>query len=129
MSNTLPRRLREIATDAEKALWKLLRNRSFENAKFRRQCPIGPYVADFACFESRLVVEADGGQHALSETDKVRTAWLESQEFRVLRFWNNDILRNPEGVTATIGEAMEKARRDPLTRPLARPPSPTRGEG
>ncbi len=102
--------MRRDATEAENALWRLLRNRSLGDAKFRRQCPIGRYVADFVCMERRLVVEADGGQHADSKADAARAGWLESQGFDVLRFWNRDILDNPEGVAASILEALERAR-------------------
>jgi very-short-patch-repair endonuclease len=73
---------------------------------FRRQVPIGPYVVDFACFAKRLLVELDGGQHAReADRDAVRTSWLESRGFRVLRFWNNDALANTEGVVETIRRA------------------------
>ena len=113
MTSDMARLLRCDATEAEKVLWRLLRNRSLGGAKFRRQCPIGRFVVDFACLESRLVVEADGGQHAASETDATRTAWLESRGFRVLRFWNRDILENPEGVAATILRELEGARPPP----------------
>jgi very-short-patch-repair endonuclease len=109
-------------TDAEHALWRILRNRQFVRTKFRRQAPIGPYIADLICFDARLVVEADGGQHAESRHDAVRDAWFTAQGFRVLRFWNNDILENAEGVAATIAMALpEKA---PLTRPLRGHPLP-----
>ena len=129
MTSDLARLLRRDTTEAEKALWRLLRNRSLGGVKFRRQCSIGRYVADLACLERRLVVEADGGQHAASETDAARTAWLESQGFRVLRFWNRDILENPEGVADTILTALDETRAAPLTRPLTRPPSPAKGSG
>ena len=126
MRSSLPRRLRRDATEAEKALWRILRNRSLGGVKFRRQCPIDRYIADFVCLERRLIIEADGGQHASSEADAVRTAWLESHGFHVARFWNDDILGNPDGVAAVILEALKQT---PLTRPLTRPPSPARGEG
>ena len=116
------RDLRHNMTDAEHGLWRILRNRQFERTKFRRQVPIGPYVADFVCFEARLIVEADGGQHADSASDAERDAWFAAQGFRTLRFWNNDILKNPEGVAVAIASALpEKA---PLTRPLRGHPLP-----
>src|SRR5437899_1689174 len=87
-------RLRREMTDAERKLWSALRSRQMEGAKFRRQQPIGPFIADFVCQERRLIIEADGGQHAESSTDDRRTAFLESKGYRVLRFWNNDILQN-----------------------------------
>lgn len=93
-------------TEAEKRLWSILRNRQLAGLKFRRQHPIGRYVADFACFEHRLIVEADGGQHNESTADEKRTAALNMAGWKVLRFWNNDILENLEGVRARIIEAV-----------------------
>ncbi len=98
------RRLRNTMTDAERKLWSLLRNRKLSGCKFRRQVPVGPYVADFLSFESRLIVEADGGQHADSETDMDRDAWLTNQGFRIVRFWNSDIAENPDGVVSRLSE-------------------------
>ena len=95
-------------TDAERRLWFALRDRRLAGYKFRRQHPINGYVVDFASTKHRLVVEADGGQHSDSPTDARRTAILESQGWRVLRFWNNDILRNTEGVVATILRELQK---------------------
>ncbi|MCD5416329.1 endonuclease domain-containing protein, partial [Candidatus Bipolaricaulota bacterium] len=89
------------ATEAEKLLWQKLRIRQLGGAKFRRQTPIGPYIVDFFSFEHRLVVEIDGGQHNTpqgQQYDLTRTAWLEAQGFRVLRFWSNEVLTNLEGV-------------------------------
>jgi very-short-patch-repair endonuclease len=116
------RSLRHSMTDAEHGLWHILRNRQFARAKFRRQVPIGSYIADFACYEVRLVIEADGGQHSESETDAIRDAWFAAQGFRVLRFWNNDILKNPEGVAHAIATALSE--KIPLTRPLRGHPLP-----
>ena len=93
-------------TDAERALWQALRNRQLDGRKFRRQATVGPYIADFACIAARLIVECDGGQHAMSATDARRTAWLEAQGCRVLRLWNDDILTNLEGVLAVIAAAL-----------------------
>ena len=90
-----------------------LRNRQFAGTKFRRQIPVGPYIADFACYEARLIVEADGGQHADSASDAERDAWFKAQGFRTLRFWNNDILTNPEGVATAIGMALAKKNPSP----------------
>jgi len=89
-------------TPAEKRLWSALRDRRFAAYKFRRQVPVGPYVADFICFEARLIVEVDGSQHAQSAHDSERDAWLASQEFLVKRFWNDEVVRNLEGVLDTI---------------------------
>ncbi|HEX9490080.1 MAG TPA: endonuclease domain-containing protein [Stellaceae bacterium] len=100
------RNLRLNATDAERRLWTLLRHRRLQDYKFRRQHPIGGFVVDFACTKHHLVIEADGGQHDQSATDAQRTAWLESGGWRVIRFWNNDILTNSEGVLTTILDAL-----------------------
>ncbi|WP_452009643.1 endonuclease domain-containing protein [Azospirillum largimobile] len=102
------RRLRTTMTDAERRLWARLRNRQLAGAKFRRQFPIGPFVADFACLECRLIVEADGGQHADSVSDARRTVWLAEHGWRVLRFWNTDILTCTDDVLATILAAIEQ---------------------
>src|SRR5713226_1448315 len=82
------------------------RHRRLQDYKFRRQHPIGRFIVDFACTRHRLVIEADGGQHDQSAADAQRTAWLESHGWRVIRFWNNDILANTEGVLTTILEAL-----------------------
>lgn len=90
-------------TDAERTLWGVLRDReAMAGHKFRRQHPVGPYVADFACLEARLIVEADGGQHQQSNHDANRDAFLRCEGFQTLRFWNNDILQNLEGVCEMI---------------------------
>jgi very-short-patch-repair endonuclease len=99
---SLARRLRKNSTSAERKLWRYLRSRSLGGFKFVRQEPIGPYVADFVCREKRLVVEVDGGQHADSSRDAVRDRWLVEHRYRVLRFWNNEVLGNIEGVWETI---------------------------
>ena len=96
------RTLRRNSTDAEKLLWRELR-RAFPQAKFRRQCPVGPFFADFLSFRHRLVIEVDGGQHAMQDSsDEARTRFIESQGFRVIRFWNNEVLGNIEGVLQSI---------------------------
>jgi len=99
--------MRHSATDAERLLWMLLRARRVAGTKFRRQHPVGPFIADFACLASRIIVEADGGQHADNPDDARRTAWLRAHGWRVMRFWNNEILDNPEGVVAVIERALE----------------------
>jgi very-short-patch-repair endonuclease len=101
------RGLRSNSTDAEKKLWWRLRNRQIAGHKFVRQEPIGPYICDFVCRERRLIVEVDGGQHADSAEDKVRDQWLASCEYRVLRFWNNDVLKNMDGVLEAIADAVK----------------------
>jgi very-short-patch-repair endonuclease len=97
------RELRRNMTDAERVLWNRLKARRLDGLKFRRQEQIGRFIVDFICFERGIVVEADGGQHAVErEKDDERTRWLNAQGFTVLRFWNNDILANTEGVMETI---------------------------
>ena len=103
------RRLRKNMTDAERALWRQLRASRLGGWRFRRQVSLGTYIVDFVCHEARLVVEVDGGQHAeRNEADARRTAWLTGQRFRVLRFWNNEVLANMEAVTDVIVEACRK---------------------
>jgi very-short-patch-repair endonuclease len=98
-------RLRRDATDVEKSLWAALRNRQLEGYKFRRQWTVGPYIADFACIEAMLIVELDGGQHS-QEGDAARTRFLEQAGYRVIRFWNTDVLEQREGVLETIRSAL-----------------------
>lgn len=92
------RRLRVESTDAEKKFWSKVRNRQLGGAKIRRQWPIGGYITDFCCVEQRLVIELDGGQHADNPNDVARSKVLENLGYRVLRFWNNDVLANIDGV-------------------------------
>jgi very-short-patch-repair endonuclease len=100
-------RLRQSATKAERKLWFLLRNRQFGGLKFRRQHPIGPFVTDFCCTEAKLIVELDGGHHALERrSDAERTRYLEAQGYRVLRFWNNEALSSVDGVLQRIALAL-----------------------
>ena len=103
------RRLRKAATDAERALWYRLRSRSLDGYKFVRQEPIRPYTVDLVCREMRLVIEVDGGQHADSASDVARDKWLVEHNYRVLRFWNNDVLLNLAGVLETIATALAEA--------------------
>jgi very-short-patch-repair endonuclease len=118
------RKLRGNLTDAERVLWRELRQHQL-GWRFRRQFPIPPYVADFACIEARLIVEVDGGQHARPGDHDRRDARLRAQGWRVLRFWNNDILGNRAGVLQTIAEALGPARE---SSPHPNPP-PLAGEG
>ena len=100
--------LRE-ATHAERRLWGLLRNRKMGGFKFRRQVPLGPFIADFVCMEARLVIEADGGQHADNENDVRRDAWFKANGFRLLRLWNSYALdRDDEGLCRTILTALNQ---------------------
>lgn len=103
------RSLRRDGTEAERRLWRALRNRQLVGVKFRRQVAIGPYFADFACIAKKLVVELDGGQHADNKRlDDARTRSLAAQGYRVLRIWNNEVIENIEGVLGTIRSALEK---------------------
>ncbi|HVJ40244.1 MAG TPA: endonuclease domain-containing protein [Dongiaceae bacterium] len=111
------RRLRQRLTDAERRFWVLLRDRRLQGWKFRRQAPIGPYVADFYCAAAKLVIELDGGQHA-EGADHRRTDWLESQGYSVIRFWNNDALANTDGVMSELLRHLQA--KAPLTLSLSR---------
>ena len=113
------KRLRNNSTEAEKYLWYMLRNKNL-GVKFRRQAVIGQFIVDFVCFENKVIVEVDGGQHAQSEHDNARDQWFRDQGFKILRFWNHDVFGNRDGV-------LEK-----IIGHLKSPPSlalPTRGRG
>ncbi|MDO8292437.1 MAG: endonuclease domain-containing protein [Gallionella sp.] len=117
------RNLRREMTDAEKLLWRHLRMEQFEGHKFRRQHPIGNYIVDFVCLEAALVLEVDGGQHADNlDSDDIRTRWLEGKGFRVMRFWNNEVLSNIEGVKLVVWNYLSGVQ------PPSQP-SPCQGEG
>ena len=119
--NEQARMLRRNQTEAEKRLWYRLKNRGLGGWKFRRQHAIGPYFADFACIEAALVVEIDCGQHQeRTAQDRARTAFLEENGYRVVRFWNNDVLNNTDGVLQSVLEAL---------RPSPLPSPRKRGEG
>ncbi|WP_086736354.1 endonuclease domain-containing protein [Erythrobacter colymbi] len=104
------RRLRNTPTDAEQSLWGHLRASRFEGAKFTRQFPIGGFIVDFACRSLRLAIELDGGQHAQSLTDANCTRIVEAHGYRVIRFWNNEVLGNIDGVLAAIAREIALAR-------------------
>jgi very-short-patch-repair endonuclease len=107
--DSVARQLRISQTEVEKRLWYRLRNRQISGCKFRRQAPIGRYIVDFACFERALVVELDGGQHAdITTEEERRTKWLKSQGLAVLRFWNNEVIENMEGVLFRIAEELAR---------------------
>jgi len=114
------RYLRRHMTDAETKLWYHLRSHRFADLKFKRQKPIGTYIADFVCMQQRLIIEVDGGQHLESDSDRQRDAWFAEQGFRVLRFWNNDVLLNIDAMLEAIYQAV-------LPSPPA--PLPHAGEG
>jgi very-short-patch-repair endonuclease len=107
-ANKRKRQLRSQATDAETKLWFALRNRRLGGHKFARQASIGFYIADFVCREQKLVVEVDGGQHAENPKDRVRDTFMQSEGYRVLRFWNTDVLTNCDGVLTSILQALTK---------------------
>ena len=115
------KQMRSKPTEAEHRLWQLLRAKRLAGYKFKRQLPIDDYIVDFACVQKRLIVEADGSQHLENGYDTDRDAYLRSQGFTVLRFWNNDIFTNEDGVLTSILTALE--------RPLSPTPPPQRGEG
>jgi very-short-patch-repair endonuclease len=101
------RELRNSSTQAERKLWQHIRNRRLLGVRFNRQVPIGPFICDFAARTPKLIIELDGGQHALStDIDERRTAYLERQGYRVLRFWNNDVMVNLAGVVSVIEQTL-----------------------
>jgi very-short-patch-repair endonuclease len=107
------RQLRREMSDAERLLWRHFRAHRFQDASFRRQVPIGPYIADFVCHSQKLVIELDGGQHAEPEAllaDATRTQWLERRGYRVLRFWNTDVLTGTDAVLHMIARALAETR-------------------
>jgi very-short-patch-repair endonuclease len=108
------RRLRKHSTDTERHLWRHLRDRQAEGIKFRRQQPLGRYVVDFVNLEKKVVIELDGGQHALSPTDRLRDDWLRAEGYKVLRFWDDEVFSNIEGVLDTIRDALLTPHPDPL---------------
>jgi len=107
-SVSIARRLRANQTDAETVLWNRIRNRQIDGQKFARQVPILGYICDFVCREQRLIIEVDGGQHNESTADVIRDRRLAEEGYRVLRFWNNDVLGNIEGVLMTIQAELSK---------------------
>jgi very-short-patch-repair endonuclease len=123
------RELRKVSTPEEEALWRVLRGRRFAGFKFRRQEPMGRYIADFVCFRAKLVVELDGLQHLEQhDHDDNRDTWLKEQGFSVLRFWNEEWRSQPEAVLAVIGRALGGGESGVEDAPHPNP-SPTRGEG
>ncbi|HUF87089.1 MAG TPA: DUF559 domain-containing protein [Thermohalobaculum sp.] len=130
------RRLRHEMTVAERKLWRALRAHRFRGIGFRRQAPLGPYIADFVSHHLKLVIEVDGGQHSSSARDTRRDEWMAREGYRVLRFWNNEVLGNLEGVMDRIGREVAAA---PPPHPFSgaclaqpgpgSPAKPTGGEG
>jgi very-short-patch-repair endonuclease len=105
----IERRLRSRQTDAERKLWFAVRDRRLSGFKFVRQEAIGPFIVDFVCREKRLIVEVDGGQHSENADDIARDAVLAREGYRVMRFWNNDVLSNRDGVLTVILEALQQS--------------------
>jgi len=104
------RSLRSSMTDAERMLWRAVRSKQLAGHRFRRQHPIGKYIADFACIEQKIVIELDGGQHQEQLAyDEQRSAFLQAQGWQVVRFWNNDVLNNLDGVLLGIAESFTAA--------------------
>jgi very-short-patch-repair endonuclease len=116
------RSLRQNMTEADRRVWQRLRSRQMHGYRFRRQVPIGRYIADFVCHDARLIVEIDGGQHDPSSSpEAARSGFLQNEGYRILRFWNNEVLANLDGVHATIADALAGI--------TPTPPSPIEGEG
>jgi very-short-patch-repair endonuclease len=128
MSSNHARALRQRMTDAERLLWRHLRDRSLGGWKFRRQYPVGSYVVDFICLEKNVVVEVDGGQHAENEElDLQRSAYLNKMGYRVLRFWSNEVLQETEAVLTAIFAILANGKQNsPSPRPS--PPLGERGK-
>jgi very-short-patch-repair endonuclease len=126
----LSRHLRRRTTIAERVLWNRLRSRALCGLKFVRQEPVGPYIVDLVCREERLVIEVDGGHHAESSRDAIRDRWLRNHGYRVLRFWNNDVIANTGGVVEAIADSLQKPRPpQPVNRVGEDRPLPTPGAG
>src|SRR5215469_8129474 len=124
------RTLRRAMTEAERRLWQMLRSRQNQGWRFRRQVPIGGFIADFACHEARLIVEIDGGQHDPStEEETGRTRFLEGEGYQVLRFWSNELLDNPEGVRSAIAEHLQRDHPHAHSTDHPHPTLPHRGGG
>jgi len=119
-------RLRREQTDVEQLFWLAVRNRRLAGAKFRRQATIGSYVVDFLCIEALLIVELDGGQHD-EAIDAKRTSFLEAHGYRILRFWNNEVVENFEGVLQVVAAALDAPERSKKT--LTQPSPAKAGEG
>jgi very-short-patch-repair endonuclease len=112
-SLSFAKQLRQNQTDAENLMWRELRANRLQGFKFRRQVPLGIYFADFVCFEAKIIIELDGGQHNEDARDAIRDKALREMGFTVLRFWNNDVLKNLEGVKLEIAQALSLASPSP----------------
>ena len=123
------RKMRREPTDAEAAMWRLLRDRRLALFKFRRQIPFQSFILHFVCFDKRIIIEIDGGQHASSGRDAAREAVLIAEGFRITRYWNNDVLQQPSAVLEDILAKLAEPYPSPVASLREAPPSPTRGEG
>ena len=122
------RELRNNSTDAERKLWHAIRNRQLNGVRFNRQVPVGPFICDFVARAAKLIIEVDGGQHAVEAlSDLRRTQFLEDRGYRVIRFWNNEVLRNIEGVVEAILQALAN-KPSPSALRASSPPAPAGGE-
>jgi very-short-patch-repair endonuclease len=122
IDNSLQRKLRNDMTDAENCLWRRLRGRQIHGYKFRRQHPYMDYVLDFVCLEKQLILEVDGGQHLESEQDRIRDGRLSAAGFRILRFWNNQVLQDTEAVVEMIWSALQEESEKISSPSLPHPP-------
>ena len=129
MSIATAKSLRKRMTDAERRLWYRLRAHRLAGLKFKRQVPIGPFVADFASLSKKIVIELDGGQHSNNLYDASRDQYMRERGFRVLRFWNNDVLRSTDAILEIMQLAVSEKTPSPGSALRAEPPSPRRGEG
>jgi very-short-patch-repair endonuclease len=125
LDNALQKKLRTEMTDAENRLWKRLRGRQMTGFKFRRQHPFLDYVLDFVCLEMRLIVEVDGGQHQDCEADQVRDRRLHEAGFRIMRFWNNQVLQETDAVVEAIWMVLQDESGDAASLMTPSPPQPS----
>ncbi len=125
IDNALQKKLRSDMTDAENRLWKRLRGRQIAGLKFRRQHPFLDYVLDFVCLEMRLIVEVDGVQHQDCEADQVRDRRLHEAGFRIMRFWNNQVLQETDAVAEAIWMALQDKSWDAASQMTPSPPQPS----
>jgi very-short-patch-repair endonuclease len=127
VTKQLARALRKRMTDAERLLWRHLRNRELGGWKFKRQYPVGPFIVDFICVEKNIVIEVDGGQHAEDEeSDLQRSAYLNKMGYRVCRFWNNQVLQETESVLEAIFAILAESKQNSPS-PQPSPPLGERG--
>ena len=119
ITSSLAKTLRRKQTDTERYLWRQLRAKQIKGLKFRRQVPIGPYIVDFVCFEKKLIIECDGGQHSerINEDTK-RDTWLQRKGFKVLRFWNNEIIQKRQSVLDHIFQVCDEKSPSPSSPPI-----------